>query len=64
MALRLWYRVSEHLGKVGTAERKLPVVHDQVVQAVEGHRVNQIELDLPSLLAGLDPAVIHSVLSP
>ena len=42
----------------------MAVVHDQVVQGVKGHSVNQVELHLTPLLARLDTAVIHTILSP
>ena len=62
----LWLRdgLLEDHGEVGAAERRLAVVRDQAVQAVEGHRVNQVVLDLTSLLAGPDPAVVYLALAP
>ena len=64
--MALWLRdgLLEDHGEVGAAERRLAVVRDQAVQAVEGHRVNQVVLDLTSLLAGPDPAVVHLALAP
>lgn len=64
MALRLGHRLLQELREVLGTQRELAVVHDEVVQGVKGHGVDQVELGLTSLLPRLDPTVIHLPLSP
>lgn len=58
--VRLRHRVSQPHLELVAAQRRVSVVADEAVEAVEHQVVRQVEAGGAGLLAGVDPAVLDS----
>lgn len=60
----LRYRAAEPHLELIAAQRRVPIVADEAVKAVEHQVVGQVETSGTGLLARVDPAVLHTPRTP